>query len=435
MESGWDSLGRFRRRPRGHVRAPSVAHALYGSRVSSSQRLSRPRVVWIVVAIVFAAAMLRSPIVAVAPVAALIERDLGVTATVLGLLTGIPVLAFAICSPFGVAVAKRGGVDFALTLSMVGAVVGCLIRSAGGLPSAVVGTAIIGIFLTIGNVVIPVIIARDFPPDRVHAMTGVFTASLNVGTMAATVTTAPLAGVFGWRTALTTCAAFGIGALAAWIVLHGFRGALRPARNGPDFRPRGAARSVVRVGTTWILGAAFAGQAFAFYALTAWLPTLLTDRGFGLEAAGAIAGIFQVAGIAGALLVPLLTARGSALFGVVAVTGGWLTVPLGFLFQPELWPVWCLVGGVAQGGGLTVVFIMIAALGGGQDSIAGRSGVVQGIGYAVAATGPTVVGALHELTGAWTAPLLAVLVAVLLFGLAGGQVARHMRRGAEVAFT
>ncbi|MBA8817197.1 CP family cyanate transporter-like MFS transporter [Microbacterium halimionae] len=316
--------------------------------MTSPSHRSRSRVGWILVAIVLAAAMLRSPIVAVAPVARLVEQQLGITATVVGLLTSIPVLAFAICAPLGVAVVRRGGANFALTVSLAGAVLGCIIRSSGDLASALVGTAIMGIFLTVGNVVMPVIIARDFPPNRVHAMTGVFTASLNIGTMTVTVSTAPLVGAVGWRVALASSAVFGVAALATWIALHGIRGAIVPERRGHEAAPKIAARSAANIGTTWMLGAAFAGQAFAFYAMTAWLPTLLTDSGFGVAAAGAIAGIFQVAGIAGALLVPLLTTRGSTLVAAVAVAGAWLSVPLGFLFLPQAWVAWCLLGGVSR---------------------------------------------------------------------------------------
>jgi CP family cyanate transporter-like MFS transporter len=46
------------------------------------------------------------------------------------------------------------------------------------------------------------------------------------------------------------------------------------------------------------------------------------------------------------------------------------------------------------------------------------SALVQGGGYLVAATGPTVVGAVHEATLSWTAPLLVVLAAILLMGTA-----------------
>ena len=35
---------------------------------------------------------------------------------------------------------------------------------------------------------------------------------------------------------------------------------------------------MIRRPTTWMLTIAFAGQAFAYYGLTAWLPTLLADE-------------------------------------------------------------------------------------------------------------------------------------------------------------
>ncbi len=71
---------------------------------------------------------------------------------------------------------------------------------------------------------------------------------------------------------------------------------------------------------------------------------------------------------------------------------------------------------------------MIAALGGGDHAVAGRSGIVQGFGYAVAAVGPVSLGALHEATGAWTLPLLIVLAALAVFGVAGLSVALPLRR-------
>ena len=47
------------------------------------------------------------------------------------------------------------------------------------------------------------------------------------------------------------------------------------------------------------------------------------------------------------------------------------------------------------------------------------SAMVQGGGYVVASAGPAVVGAVHAATAGWTAPLLVVLAAILLLGIAG----------------
>lgn len=396
--------------------------------MTPASRTPAARLVLLVAGIALVAAMLRSPIVAVAPVARDIGADLGVSAGALGLLTGIPVLAFAVCSPLAIAVIRRGGPDFALAVSMAGAVVGCILRSIDGFGMALVGTAVIGVFLTIGNVVVPVVIAREFPPSRVHVMTGVYTSAINVGTMTVTLATAPVTDVVGWRAAIAGWAVFGLAAVVAWAALHGVRETFRPHPE-PVRKADAAApprRSVLRAGTTWWLGVAFAGQAFSYYGTTAWLPTLLVDRGFELTIAGAISAFFQVAGIAGALLAPVVTRRSIPL-GVLLVTAGWLTVPVGFLVAPDLWWLWCTLGGAAQGGGLTVVFIMVSALGGDQREMTARSGLVQGIGYAVAAVGPTVIGALHEATAAWTAPLLVLAAAVLLYGGVGTAVASRIR--------
>lgn len=384
----------------------------------------------LVVIIVLSAAMLRGPILSVAPVARTIGADLHVGAGVVGLLTTIPVLCFAVCAPLAIAIIRRAGADVALSLTLAGVVVGSVLRSVDGIAMALVGTAVLGAFVTIGNVVLPIIIAREFSARRAHTMTGVYTAALNVGTMTVTLGTAPLSGVIGWRWAIASWSVFGLVALAAWIALRGVRAAFAPT---PGPRPDDDAPrvSVMRHGPTWLLAAAFCGQAFAFYAITAWLPTLLADQGFSSNAAGAIAAVFQVGGMIGSLLLPIVTLRSSILVGVLCVGIGWLAVPLGFLFAPSLWLAWCIIGGLAQGGGITIVFIMINAFGDDEHTTAGRSGIVQGLGYAVAATGPLLLGALHEATGAWTVPLLVELVAVLLFLGPGVFVARHLRTPAR----
>ncbi|WP_181428949.1 hypothetical protein [Modestobacter versicolor] len=47
------------------------------------------------------------------------------------------------------------------------------------------------------------------------------------------------------------------------------------------------------------------------------------------------------------------------------------------------------------------------------------SAMVQGGGYVVAATGPLVLGAVHDATGGWSVPLLVILGAVGVMAVAG----------------
>ncbi len=188
---------------------------------------TRRGLVFVTIAVLLAAMMLRSPIVAVAPIARAVADDLGVGAGVVGLFTSIPVLLFGLCSPLAVWVQRRVGADAALTICLGGAVLACLLRSSGGLATALVGTALLGAFITIGNVVVPAIISREYSPERAHVMTGVYTSAINVGTMTVTLATAPLELAIGWRGALAFWAVFGAVALAIWIPTRG-RAAIRP---------------------------------------------------------------------------------------------------------------------------------------------------------------------------------------------------------------
>jgi len=140
------------------------------------------------------------------------------------------------------------------------------------------------------------------------------------------------------------------------------------------------------------------------------------------------ASIFQIAAIAGAIGVPvLLRWCAGPRIAIVAVCAAWIGLPLGLLFAPDWWAVWCAFGGAAQGGGLTVIFALVVR--NARDAAENRrmSALVQGGGYTVAATGPFVVGAVHEASGGWTAPLAVVIASILVLTVAGLLSSRRVR--------
>ena len=86
--------------------------------------------------VLLTAALLRGLIASIAPVAGQVGWGLDAGPGLVGLLTSIPVLCFAACMPAAIALVRVAGSAFALTVSVAGAVFGCILRSAGGLPSA-----------------------------------------------------------------------------------------------------------------------------------------------------------------------------------------------------------------------------------------------------------------------------------------------------------
>jgi MFS transporter, CP family, cyanate transporter len=379
---------------------------------------------FVVAAILLLGVNLRGPIVAVSPVLDMIRTDLRIGEATAGLLTSLPVLCFGLATPAASALLARAGLGRGVTISLAVLLVGIGVRSLDGLTGALGGTVLIGVAITVANVAVPVVIARDLR-RRAGAVLGGYTAALNVGSMLTLSLTVPLADRVGWRLALVVWGGLVVVAAVVW---HCATRGPEHRAGGPDARadltraePAAPPRPWWRNPVAWGLTVAFAGQAFAYYGVTAWLPLLLRDElGMAAAGAGTSASVFQIAALAGAFGVPVLLRVLPGPRGVVlAVVGAWVTLPVGLLLAPQLWPLWCMLGGAAQGGGLTAIFALVVRRARDLTENRQMSALVQGGGYVVAAAGPTVVGAVHAATGGWTWPLLVVLAAIALLAVAG----------------
>lgn len=384
---------------------------------------------WIVLACVALISLsMRAPIVAVAPVLDIMQAELGFPPVVLGLLTSIPVLCFSLASPLAALAGRKFGAEFAITLTLLGVIAGVAVRSVGTPGLVLLGTVVIGIAITVGNICVPLIIRRDVSPKRQGTAMGLYSAFLNVGAFLTSVVTAPLAELLGWRLALAFVGILTIAAMVTWTLAFGTRRAFRPSL--PEAPPGGAGPG--RPGAAWItagLTIGFAGQAFSYYGVTTWLPSFLNDTlHMSATAAGAGSSIFQILAIVGSLGVPILSKYWSPTAVTVTLGLFWATVPAGLLIAPSLWWLWSILAGIAQGGGFTVIFSAIIRVAVDMGMAARMSAVVQGVGYCVAALAPSAVGLVHSSTGSWTPPLLLLLGSVLAFAVCTTLAVRQVPR-------
>nr|WP_256376038.1 MFS transporter [Citricoccus sp. SGAir0253] len=395
--------------------------------------------------IVVLALNLRAPIIAPTAVLGPIRDDTSLNAIGAGLLTGLPVLLFALATPLATRWIRRFGPEAVVLLCLSGVLAGTVIRSTGPAWVVLAGTAVIGIAITLGNIVVPVIIRRDVPWRQVSLATGAYSAAMNVGSMLTLVVTAPLADAMGWRWAIAAWAVLTAGGLAYWLWWsRRLRArATAPVPGLPDAATGtssagavdapapapGAGRSRFRM-IVVLLTVAFCGQSGAYYATTTWLPTLLGDAmGLAAGASGATASLFQVAAIVGAFGVPVITLRARRHWVPVAVMGAlWIALPLGLLLAPETYVLWSIIGGIAQGGGFTAIFSIIARVAVTDAQAASGSAWVQTGGYLVATVTPPLAGWLNATSGGWTAPLVLVLVLTVLFCTGGLLAARLAQR-------
>jgi CP family cyanate transporter-like MFS transporter len=376
------------------------------------------------------ALVLRGPFVVVSTVSTDLREDLQLSATAIGLLTSLPVLCFGLAAPGASRLIGRIGVERSILLSLAGVFAGVLVRSAGGIALAVVGTVLIGVAITIGNVVSPVLIGRDFR-RQTAAVTGSYTAALNLGSMITLSAGGALLDAWGWRGTLAVWAVLPVIAAAMWIPLARRRAAQpAPARPVTADQPAVPIGTLLRRPTTWMLTLAFTGQAFAYFGLTAWLPTLLADeQGMSRAGASAASSVFQICAVIGAFATPVLINRTGGPFIAFLVNGVlWISLPIGLLVNSDLWLLWSALGGIAQGGGFTAVFTVVVLRATSLRENRQLSAVVQTGGYVIACVGPVVIGGLHESTGSWTTPLLAAAASLAVLTVLGAASSRGLRR-------
>ena len=389
----------------------------------------------LLVAVLVFALNLRTPITSLPPVLADAATGLGLDQTLTGLLVGIPALCFSVVAPAASTLIARVGPYSAVTVALVGVIAGTLIRSAGsgtvGVVAAFTGTVVLGAAITVGNVVVPVIIARDFP-TRTALATGLYSSVMNLGSVFATSLTAPFAALLGWQGAVASWSVVAAVALAVWLVTTRHLSdtqvtRVTPASDTPLHdggaraeRPGETWGGVLRRPITWVLSVAFAGQSFSYFAVTGWLPELLRDLlGVSVTAAGNAAAPFQGLAIAGSVLVPLvLAARVPMRAAAIAMGLLWAALPAGLLLAPQWWLLWVSLAGIAQGGNFVVIFTIVAQRCRTVAQTRRTVATVQTFGYAVAATAPAVIGAVHAASGGWTAALLVMFGSTLALGSA-----------------
>ena len=95
---------------------------------------------WLLIAIVLIACNLRAAITGVGSLVGMIQRDLSLSSTVSGLITTIPLLAFAAVSPLASGLAQKRGLGKTLFAGFVVLAAGILVRSYLGTAGLFLGT-------------------------------------------------------------------------------------------------------------------------------------------------------------------------------------------------------------------------------------------------------------------------------------------------------
>lgn len=382
--------------------------------------LRRPLGVGAVVAIVLASLNLRPAVVSISPVLGEIRADLGLSAAAAGVLTTLPVLCFGLLAPLAPVLARRWGLERALFVSLVVLCVGFALRLVPETWGLFAGTVVAGCAIGLGNVLLPALIKLDFA-DRIGLMTGLYSMALSGGAALAAGLTLPIATAAGldWRGALATWGVLAVLGVLVWVPR-----ALRPDLAGATSFGAGAGAGVARSAVwrsplAWAVTVVMGMQSLSFYAVNAWLPEIMVALGRTPEAGGWLLALCNLAGILGSFVTPVLAGRmrrqrGIGIVLVVLVGSGLL----GLALAPGAAALWVVLVGLGQGGGISLALTLMALRARDAAHTSELSGMAQSAGYLLAATGPLGLGLAHDATGTWTLPLLLLVAAAGVQGVA-----------------
>lgn len=374
----------------------------------------------LIAGILMIATTLRVTFTGAAPLLETIRTDYGLSTAQTGLLTTLPLLAFALVSPLAASIARRFGMERSLFAAMLLICAGIALRS---LPSATLlfaGTAIIGCGIALGNVLLPGLIKRDFS-QHVARLTGAYSLTMGAAAALGSALVVPLAlHGFGWRGALLMLMLFPLLAFLIW--LPQWR-TTRSANlsSSRALHERGIWRSPLAWQVTLFLGL----NSLIYYVIIGWLPTILISHGYSEAQAGSLHGLLQLATAAPGLAIPLILHRFNdqrwiaALVSLLCAVGA-----AGLWFVPGQAIIWTLLFGFGSGATMILGLTFIGLRASSAHQAAALSGMAQSVGYLLAACGPPVMGKLHDASGSWYLPLSGVTVLAIvmaIFGLYAGR--------------
>lgn len=386
---------------------------------------------------------LRTAVAALSPIFAQISVDIPITSVGVGLLGTLPPLCFAVFGLLAPALKRHLRLETLLTAALCAILIGHLVR---GLAPSYVVLALASVLtfagMGVANVVLPPVVKKYFPAS-IGALTSVYVTIMALFSLIPPLVAVPVAESLGWRVSVSLWAVLAVVAIIPWFTLWmrdrrataasaaaATAGAAASAgRLDADLLPEASPVVVGRVWRSplaWSMGLLFGATSLNVYAAFAWLPEILIDlAGASPAQAGVLLSLYAGMGIPFSLLVPVLASRMRSVAPLIAL--GFIFYVLGYgglLLAPAALP-WLWVA-LAGAGPLLfpLVLVLVGLRSRTPEGTVALSGFTQGIGYALGALGPLVVGVLHEASGGWQLPIVFLLLTLVIVVVVGPVVAR-----------
>lgn len=353
---------------------------------------------------------LRYAVTGLSPLLPVVREGLGIGVTGASIIGMLPTLMFGAGGLLAPILGRRTSTELVAVVGMVLATLGAVTRAmATDATLFIILSAVSLLGMGFGNVAGAPLVKKYFP-DRQAVMLTTFALLMQAGATLPAFTAVPISNAAGWRWSLASWALISFLAIIPWAIqlfrkdpaTAAAQGAAAGASKSSSFSIPSMLRSPTAVGTALF----YATASFNTYAVLAWMPTILGDRGLDLGAAAGVFSIYTFMTLPMALIVPLIAAKMEQPFPLAAALSVVHAIGfVGLLLVPGIPALWVTIMGLG-GGAFPFAIAMFNRRTRTEAGSAAISGFAMGVGYLIGTLGPLAGGWLFSATGGWEAAMM-----------------------------
>ena len=372
----------------------------------------------ILLGIIFLGMILRTPITSVGAIIGPLKNLLEINNTVAGLITTIPLIAFAIFSPFVAKISNKIGLEKTLYLAAIVTSIGLLLRFYINTSVFFVTTFIIGVGLTVGNVLLPGLTKKYFP-ENLGVMTGFYAVVMNVSASVAAGVSYPILSSNIGGEKFSTGLAVNIWLIVSILNIVIYAIITKNSKSERIEDKKYGGKGYLTSLKMWSVMLSMGLQSALFYCSVSWFAEIMISKGFTPSEAGLLLSISQFAQFPSTFLVPVLAEKiKNKLIIPIFITLGYVASLIGMVYIQgnfALMTIYIVLFALAGGGSFSYVMYLFSAKSKNEEEAADISGLAQAGGYWLAAIFPPLLGYVRDVLNWDVAIYILIMTASLLF--------------------
>ena len=372
----------------------------------------------ILLGIILLGMILRTPITSVGAIIGPLKNLLEINNTVAGLITTIPLIAFAIFSPFVAKISNKIGLEKTIFLATIVASIGLLLRFYINTSIFFVTTFIIGVGITVGNVLLPGLTKKYFP-ENLGVMTGFYAVVMNVSASIAAGISYPILNTNIGGEKFSTGLAVNIWLIVSVLNIVIYAIITKNSKSERIEDKKSGGKGYLRSLKMWSVMLSMGLQSALFYCSVSWFAEIMISKGFTPSEAGLLLSISQFAQFPSTFLVPVLAEKiKNRLIIPIFITMGYIVSLIGMIYIQgnfALMTIYIVLFALAGGGSFSYVMYLFSAKSKNEEEAADISGLAQAGGYWLAAIFPPLLGYVRDVLNWDVAIYILIMTASLLF--------------------